>query len=250
MRLENKVAIITGGNSGMGEAIGKLFAKEGAKVLLLARRKEEVERIRDEILSDGGICEIYAGDLKNEETAEKAVQLTLNSFKKIDILVNAAGESGSDELDHKYDTDQMHTIMETNFGGVFYMTKNVIEPMKKNGSGSIVNIITIAAIKAYPDYLSYTASKGAILAFTNGLAKRVAENQIRCNCILPGATDTPMSALPKALYPDWEEETLAEIPLKFEAKPIDQAYGALYLASDESRFVTGAQLVIDGGTTV
>ncbi len=248
MRLKNKVAVITGGNSGMGQSIAKLFAKEGAKVVIAARRENLLVETAKEITNGGGACKYYVGDVSNEKDGASIIDMAIKSFGQVDILVNAAGIGGSIDEDKSFDGKQMQEIMAVNFMGPFYMIKYAIENMKTHGGGSIINICSIAAVKGYPIFEAYTGSKGALLSVTGSLAVDYAKDNIRVNAILPGATDTPMVSDYKR-DPEWEPHTLAEIPIHFIAEPIDIAYGALYLASDESRFVTGAQLRIDGGTT-
>ena len=243
-RLEGKVALISGGAKGQGEAEAKLFAREGAKVVLGDILDDEGRKVEAEINDTGGDVTYVHLDVTSEDDWEAAVREAVTRYGKLDILVNNAGVS----LRHKdmdVPTEDWDWIMEVNAKGVFLGTKYVIPAMKRAGGGSIVNISSIAGILGRPlASPAYSASKGAVRVFTKSTAGRFATDKIRCNSIHPGPIDTDMHLITAR-----PESSLGEIPLGRLGQSADVAYGVLYLASDESSFVTGTELIIDGGVT-
>ena len=247
MRLENKVAMISGGARGMGAVEARLFAKEGAKVIIGDMLEEEGRRVEAEINETGGECVFVLLDVTNEDAWQRAVNLAVSRFGKLDILVNNAGiyrahdvlETSSDEWDQ---------VMAVNAKGVFLGTKYAIPEMRKAGAGSIVNISSVAGLVGSKLTSAYTASKGAVRLLTKSTAIQYASEGIRANSIHPGTIETPMT---EGLLADetTREDRMNRTPLGRLGQPEDVAYGALYLASDEASFVTGSELVIDGGRT-
>ena len=247
MRLENKVAMISGGARGMGAVEARLFAKEGAKVIIGDMLEEEGRRVEAEINETGGECVFVLLDVTNEDAWQRAVNLAVSRFGKLDILVNNAGiyrahdvlETSSDEWDQ---------VMAVNAKGVFLGTKYAIPEMRKAGGGSIVNISSVAGLVGSKLTSAYTASKGAVRLLTKSTAIQYASEGIRANSIHPGTIETPMT---EGLLADetTREDRMNRTPLGRLGQPEDVAYGALYLASDEASFVTGSELVIDGGRT-
>ena len=246
-RLEGKVALISGGAKGQGEAEAKLFANEGCKVVLGDIADEEGQKVEAEINETGGDAKYVHLDVTSESDWEAAVMEAVASYGKLDILINNAGISRRhQEMD--VPTEDWDEIMDVNAKGVFLGTKHAISAMKSAGGGSIVNISSIAGILGRPlASPAYSASKGAVRVFSKSTAGRFAADGIRCNSIHPGPIDTDMiRAATNSVRP---ESRVGEIPLGRLGQPADVAYGALYLASDESSFVTGTELVIDGGVT-
>ena len=246
-RLEGKVALISGGAKGQGEAEAKLFAREGAKVVLGDILDDEGRKVEAEINDTGGDVTYVHLDVTSEDDWEAAVGEAVTRYGKLDILVNNAGVS----LRHKdmdVPTEDWDWIMEVNAKGVFLGTKYVIPAMKRAGGGSIVNISSIAGILGRPlASPAYSASKGAVRVFTKSTAGRFAIDKIRCNSIHPGPIETDMiRTVTNTICP---ESRVGEIPLGRLGQSADVAYGVLYLASDESSFVTGTELIIDGGVT-
>ena len=246
MRLENKVAFVSGGARGMGAAEAKMFAREGAKVVIGDLLDEEGRRTEAEINELGGECLYVHLDVSSEENWISAIAETVSRFGKLDILVNNAGvvsRVGLEELS----VSEWDRVMDINAKGVFLGTKAAIPEMRKAGGGSIVNISSISGI-AGQAYVSavYNASKGAVRIFTKSTAIQFASEGIRVNSVHPGPIDTPMTAIREG-DAEAQAESIARIPIGRTGVPDDVAYGVLYLASDESSFVTGSELVIDGG---
>ena len=246
MRLENKVAFISGGARGMGAAEAMLFAKEGAKVVIGDVLDEEGRRTEAAIHDLGGDCLYVHLDVTSEDNWNSAIAETTEKFGKLDILVNNAGVVSLVGLED-ISMDEWDRVMDINSKGVFLGTKAAIPELRKADGGSIVNISSISGI-AGQSYISavYNASKGAVRLFTKSTAIQYASEGIRANSVHPGPIDTPMTSFRQG-DPDAEAASLARIPIGRTGKPDDIAYGVLYLASDESSFVTGTELVIDGG---
>ena len=246
MRLENKVAFISGGARGMGAAEAQLFAREGAKVVIGDVLDEDGRKTEAAINDLGGECLYVHLDVSSEDSWSSAIAETVSHFGKLDILVNNAGVVSRVPLE-EIEVNEWDRVMDINAKGVFLGTKSAIPEMRKAGGGSIVNISSISGI-AGQSYVSavYNASKGAVRIFTKSTAIQYAPEGIRANSIHPGPIDTPMTSFRKG-DTQAEAESIARVPLGRTGVPDDVAYGVLYLASDESSFVTGSELVIDGG---
>ena len=248
MRLEGKVALITGGARGQGAAEARLFAKEGAKVVMADILDEEGEKLEAELSELGAECFYTHLDVSDSENWEKAVETVVARFGKIDILVNNAGiavwGTNDDTTEEIWDT-----VMDVNAKGVFLGTKHVIPEMKKSGGGSIINISSISGLVGQPTIQPvYNASKGAVRIFTKSTAVQYGRYGIRANSIHPGAIDTDM--ISHRIQGDESKNRIKNtVPLQRVAKPIEIAYGALFLASEESSYMTGSEMVIDGGVT-
>jgi len=251
-RVKDKVAIVTGGGGGLGRAILSLLAKEGAKVVVTDINEVNGKKVAEEIRREGGEAIFVKHDVSNEDSWSEVINKTLAEFGKLDILVNNAGVMLVKEI-KDMSLEEWHRIFSVNLDGAFLGTKHAISAMSKSGGGSIVNMSSAAGIVGTLDDTSaYCASKGAVRLFTKAAAlecsKAGHDYNIRVNSVHPGVTETPMTAAmmeDKAIKKRLEESH----PIGRVAEPIDQAYGILYLASDESKFVTGAELVIDGGWT-
>ena len=248
MRLENKVALISGGARGMGAVEARLFASEGARVVIGDVLTEEGRRVEAEINETGAQCRYVDLDVTSEDNWRDAVAEAVAAFGKLDILVNNAGITISGTIEEITEA-QWDRIMAINSRGVFLGTREVIAEMRRAGGGSIVNISSGAGIAPSPGTsAAYAASKGAVRLFTKATAIQHASDGIRCNSVHPGPIETPM--LRAARGDDASRaEQLKLIPLGRIGRPEEIAYGVLYLASDESSFVTGSELVIDGGRT-
>ena len=249
MRLEGKVAIVSGGASGIGEATSRLFAAEGASVVIADINDELGAALESDIRDGGGEAAYLKLDVTDEEQWRAVVAETVTRFGKLDIVVNNAGISAPGRPPTEEQTvEGWDAVMAVNAKGVFLGTKHAIPEMRKAGGGSIVNISSIYGNVGSKGGTAYHASKGACRSFSKAAAIQYAGEQIRVNSVHPGFVDTPMTAELHSL-PSVHEERVAKTPLGRMGLPEDIAYGILYLASDESRFVTGSELVIDGGMT-
>ena len=247
MRLQGKVALITGAARGQGAEEARMFAKEGAKVVLADVTDQEGTAVAAEIAEMGGDALYVHLDVTNEDEWDAAVQSAVASFGKLDILVNNAGIWWRGHV-LETSSDQWDDIMDVNAKGVFLGTKAAIPEMRKAGGGSIVNISSTAGLVGSKTSAAYSASKGAVRIFTKSTAVQYAAEGIRANSIHPGPIDTDMG---DQVWPDAASKSasVTRTALNRMGTPEDIAYGALYLASDESSFVTGSELVIDGGVT-
>ena len=248
MRLENKVALVSGGARGIGAAITKILAQEGAKVVIGDVLEDAGQKTAAEINDAGGECVFVRLDVTSEAAWNSAVGEAVSRFGKLDILVNNAGVTSRGMIED-ISVDDWTRVMDVNIKGGFLGTKASIPLMRANGGGSIVNISSGAAIAPQPNTSgAYSASKGAVRIFTKSMAIQYAGENIRCNSVHPGPVETDMLNLSRE--DDTELATMkARVPLGRFGSAEDIAYGVLYLASDESSFVTGSELVIDGGRT-
>ena len=248
-RLKGKTAIITGASSGIGEGIAKLFAEEGAKLALFDIKGCP---IAEEIKSKGGVCYYHQVDVSSEEQVKTAIEEAVNELGKIDILVNNAGIPGANKPTHLIEEKEWDKVFDIDVKGVLFCSKHAIPLMIANGGGSIINLSSVYAIcGSMGDISIYHAAKAAVASMSRQDACTYGRKGVRVNAILPGTVATPlMENLTKDLPGGWEgyKAYIAKHnPMNKIAEPIDIAYGALYLASDESRFVNGIELVIDGG---
>ena len=244
MRLKDKTAIITGGGSGIGLATARAFCKEGAKVILFGRRKEKLISAADEL---GDSVLIVQGDMTHNDDLDQLINKTLNNFKGIDILVNSAGLYNGAPL-HEISDSQWDGIMNINIRSIFQRTRRVLPIMMAQKSGSIVHISSILGLIAVPQVAAYNVSKGALNQFSRSIAVEYGSYGIRSNSICPGLIETDMTAdLMKdaSLMQEWSKE----YPIGRFGKPEDVASACLFLASDESSFITGTVLPVDGGFT-
>ena len=252
MRLKDKVALISGGARGMGAVEAKLFTQEGARVFFGDILDEEGRQVEADIREQGGEAAYLHLDVTVEPDWQAAMDAIASKCGKLDILVNNAGIVPRYSLDEPLETiteEQWDRVMEVNAKGVFLGTKYAIPLMRLAGGGSIVNISSGAGITPAPETpASYAASKGAVRIFTKSIAIQYAKDNIRCNSVHPGPIDTPMLRTART-GPASAEEHLDLIPLGRVGTSEEIAYGVLYLASDEASFVTGSELVIDGGRT-
>ncbi len=248
MRLEGKVAIISGGARGMGAEEARLFAREGAKVVIGDVLEDEGRQVEAEVTEAGGECVFVRLDVTSEDSWADAVATAVSRFGRLDIVVNNAGIVLRGVLEDT-SAEDWDRVMDVNAKGVFLGTKSAIPEMRKAGGGSIINISSMSGMVGQ-SYIQpvYNASKGAVRIFTKSAAIQYASENIRVNSVHPGPIDTPMAG-ERLNNPELQREADERSPLGRTAHPIEVAYGVLYLASDESSFVTGAELVIDGGAT-
>ena len=247
MRVAGKVALISGGAGGIGSATARLLAKEGAAVIIGDILEDEGRAAEAQIAETGGKALFVNLDVTSEDSWRNAVQSAVASFGRLDILVNNAGVSQRGGVEETT-SEAWDKVMDINVKGVFLGTQAVIPEMRKAGGGSIINISSIYGLVGSGGSASYHASKGAVRIFNKSTAIQYASENIRANSVHPGFIDTPMT---RAHHdnPNIHEERVAKTPIGRMGRPEDIAAGILYLASDESCFVTGSELVIDGGMT-
>lgn len=246
MRLQGKVAIITGSASGMGEVEAKLFAQEGAKVIVADMTVEAGQRVVTAITAAGGEALFLRVDVTNEEDWQETVKTAVATYGKLDILVNNAGISGS-YTDDTMSTEAWDRVMAINAKGVFLGLKYAIPEMRQCGGGSIVNISSISGFVGQ-DYIhmAYNASKGAVRIMTKSAAVQYATEGIRVNSVHPGIMP-PMQTSKTTADPTARQRMLAQVPMGREGRREEVAYAVLFLASDEASYMTGTELVVDGG---
>ena len=247
MRLENKVVLISGGARGMGAAEARLFAGEGAKVVIGDVLEDEGRRTEAEVGESGGECLFVRLDVTSESDWRQAVSATVERFGKLDVLVNNAAINRTEKVEET-SAELWDQVMAVNAKSVFLGTKYAIPEMRRAGGGSIINISSALGLVGGPTSAAYGASKGAVRLFTKATAIQYAGEGIRANSVHPGTIETQMTA-PLLATEAYLASRLERTPLARIGRPEDVAYGVLYLASDESSFVTGSELVIDGGRT-
>ncbi len=247
MRLDNKVALISGGARGMGAVEARLFAQEGCKVVIGDVLEDEGRRTEAEINEAGGECVFVRLDVTSEESWQSAVSEAVDRFGKLDILINNAGIYRTNNVTET-SAEEWDQVMDINAKGVFLGTKAAIPAMRDNGSGSIVNISSVAGLVGNQMSSAYTASKGAVRLLTKSTAIQYARDSIRCNSVHPGTIVTDMTAGLLA-NDDYREDRINRTPLGRLGTAEDVALGVLFLSSDEASFMTGSELVIDGGRT-
>lgn len=246
-KLGNKVAIITGGDSGIGRAVAIAFAKEGAEVAAVYLEEEkdanETRRLVEEC---GSRCLLIAGDVGEEKFCRKAIEQTMKEFGKIDILVNNAAEQHPQESIEKITEEQLERTFRTNIFSFFFMTKAAMKHLKKGAA--IINTTSVTAYKGSPHLLDYSSTKGAITAFTRSLSQALADKAIRVNGVAPGPVWTPL--IPSTFPAKEVEEFGADVPLGRPGQPAEIAPSFVFLASDDSSYMTGQILHPNGGTIV
>ncbi len=245
MRLENKVAVITGAGSGIGKETALLFAKEGAKVVVADMNESAGEETVAEIKKNGEGFFVKL-DVSNREQAKQMVKITLEKYGKIDILINNAGIV-QDAFLSKMTEEQWDKVINVNLKGVFNCTQAVVEVMMNQGNGVIINTSSIVGLNGNVGQVNYAATKAGLIGMTKTLAKELGKKGIRVNAVAPGFIATPMTSnVPEKILEMMKEKT----PLRRLGEAKDVAYAYLYLASDEANFVNGAVLCVDGGLII
>ncbi|MGH8069386.1 MAG: SDR family NAD(P)-dependent oxidoreductase [Candidatus Entotheonellia bacterium] len=247
-RLAGKVALITGAGMGMGREASLLFAEHGARIIVADINREAAYETVDLVKKAGGEAIAVSGDVAIEADVRRMVEEGVQAFKALHILYNNAGVLWKDHDRSVLETDETHweRVMAINLKSVFWVTKYGIPHLQRAGGGSIILVGSVSALAGFTRAQdAYTAAKGALISLNKSLAVQFAKDNIRSNIIHPGIVDTPLQApyLTEALRKEFE----ASIPLGRIARPRDIAYVALFLASDESSYMTGAELVVDGG---
>jgi NAD(P)-dependent dehydrogenase (short-subunit alcohol dehydrogenase family) len=245
VRLKNKVALVTGGGQGIGRAIALEFGKEGAKVIVTGKTMEKLERVANEIKKKGGEALAIAGDVSKIADVDQMVTETVKKFGRLDILVNCAGVLFSADLARHTEKLWDDTI-DINLKSSFLTTQRAVPEMLKQGKGKVIHIASIAGQVGFPNSVAYCASKGGIMGMTKAMAMELAPKKINVNCIAPGDVATPLNEH-LLNEPKYLKSRVDNTPYGRVGQVQDIAPGAVYLASDESDFVNGITLTIDGG---
>lgn len=251
-RLQDKIAIITGGGTGIGEATCLRFAEEGARVAIFEISEQNGQTTAAALRARGAESEAFQVDVRDEQSVSAAVQKVMDRWGRIDVLVNNAAIPGANKLTHELSVEEFEAVFAVNVRGVFLCSKHVLKHMVEAKGGAIVNFSSIYGLIGNDDLPPYHATKGAVLLMTKTDAVCYARYGIRVNCVHPGSTKTPLFMKAGETYPGGLEHYLdmmkAKHPLTL-GEPVDVANCVLFLASDEARFVTGASLACDGGYT-
>lgn len=248
-RLLNKVAIVTGASSGIGRATAKLFAVEGAKVVVAARRQEELDTLVKEITQAGGSAVALAGNVIDEDYAKALIELALQEYGSLDISFNNAGTLGASGSTPDITLEAWNDTINTNLTGAFLGAKYQIPAMLQTGGSLIFTSSFVGYTIGMPEKAAYSASKAGVIGLTKALATEFGSHSIRVNALVPGGTDTPM-AEKFGTAPEVIEFVKQIHALKRTATPEEIAKSALYLASDDSSFTTGTAMLVDGGVSV
>ncbi|MEL7560699.1 SDR family oxidoreductase [Stutzerimonas chloritidismutans] len=246
-KLKGKVAIITGGDSGIGRSVAVLFAREGADVAILhLDQHQDAEETKRVVEEQGGKCLTFAGDVADRDVCQKVIDETLGAFGKLDILVNNAAEQHPQEKLEDISEEQWEKTFRTNIFGMFQMTKAALPHLKKGAS--IINTTSVTAYKGSPKLLDYSSTKGAITAFTRSLSMNIADRGIRVNGVAPGPIWTPL--IPSTFDEEKVKHFGANTPMERPGQPDEVAPAYVYLASSDASYVSGQVIHVNGGTVV
>ncbi|HEX8709260.1 MAG TPA: SDR family oxidoreductase [Pyrinomonadaceae bacterium] len=246
-KLRGKVALITGGDSGIGRAVAIAYAKEGADVAVLYLNEEQdAQETRRLVEAEGRRCLTIAGDVGDEAFCRQAVERAVAELGRLDILVNNAAEQHPQESIEEITAEQLERTFQTNIFSMFYLTKAALKHLQKGSA--IVNTTSVTAYKGSPELLDYSSTKGAIVAFTRSLSQSLVERGIRVNAVAPGPIWTPL--IPSTFPPEKVQTFGADVPMKRPGQPEELAPAYVFLASDDSSYMAGQVLHINGGEIV
>jgi NAD(P)-dependent dehydrogenase (short-subunit alcohol dehydrogenase family) len=246
-KLNDKVALITGGDSGIGRAVAILFAKEGADVSIVYLNEHgDAEETRRQVEEEGQRCLLIAGDVGDEAFCREAVERTVNELGRLDILVNNAAEQHPQDTIEKISAEQLERTFRTNIFSFFFLTKAALRHLKEGAA--IINTTSVTAYKGNPQLIDYSATKGAIVAFTRALSNSLVEKGIRVNGVAPGPIWTPL--IPSTFPPEKVASFGANVPMKRAGQPEEVAPSYVFLASDDSSYISGQILHPNGGEVV
>jgi meso-butanediol dehydrogenase/(S,S)-butanediol dehydrogenase/diacetyl reductase len=248
-RLSGKVSIITGAANGIGRAAAQLFAREGSKLVLADINEEALKQVQSEVKASGGDVVIKKTNVAVEEEVQSLIEFALNTYHNVDVLVNNAGISGVlSPLEYQV-ADEWHQVYDVNVMGPVYATKYIIAHMKERRRGSIINIASVAGVRSGAGGNAYSASKAALISFTQTSACEVGDSNVRINAICPGLIETAMtkSVFDLARSKGKEGQLGKYCELRRAAKPEEAAWAIVFLASDEASYITGQAFPVDGG---
>lgn len=246
MNTEKKIAIVTGGGSGIGLAIAQKFVKENITCIIIGRDADKLKSATEAL---GELCFPFTFDLNNLGSIPTLIKEIETQFGKIDILVNNAGINLKKDVTEVTDED-FQSILHTNLNSVFSITREVVKVMLKNSGGAIINISSMASQYGIPKVIAYTASKSAIEGMTRAMAVELSPAGIRVNCIAPGFIETAMSAKALNNDPDRKNKVIGRTPMGHLGNPLDVADAAYYLSSESAKYITGVILPVDGGNSI
>tara|TARA_B100001093_G_scaffold495575_1_gene540207 strand:+ start:261 stop:1007 length:747 start_codon:yes stop_codon:yes gene_type:complete len=244
--LQNKIAIVTGASQGIGKTTAELFSRSGAHVVCIARNEEKIKDLVNTISKNGHSASYISCDISDSNLFQNAIKSIISDYAKIDILINNAGIT-RDSLVLRMKDHQWDEVLNTNLKGAFYGTKSVLRSMMKNKYGRIINITSIVGLQGNSGQSNYSASKAGLIGFSQSVAKEVASRGITINCIAPGWIETEMT---NDLSQDTKSEIIKNIPIGKTGTTEDIAYTALFLASKESKYITGQTITVDGGRVI
>lgn len=246
-KLQDKVAVITGGDSGIGRAVALLFAREGADIVLLyLNEHKDAQESKRLVEAEGRRCLVLAGDVGDERFCRESVERTVRDFGRLDVLVNNAAEQHPQETIEKITADQLERTFRTNIFSYFYMTKAALPHLR--AGAAIINTTSVTAYKGSPQLLDYSSTKGAIVSFTRSLSLSLAGKQIRVNAVAPGPIWTPL--IPSTFPEEKVQSFGADVPLGRPGEPEEVAPGYVFLASEDASYMTGQVLHPNGGTVI
>ncbi|MFD0861933.1 SDR family NAD(P)-dependent oxidoreductase [Sungkyunkwania multivorans] len=251
MNVKDKIVIVTGAGSGIGAATAKHFAQHGAKVVVSDLKEEKARSVVDEILKSGGEATINVANVAKFEDVEKLITETVKKYGQLDVIVNNAG-IGPRQMAKtaEYTLEDWDNVIAVNQTGVFYCMKLALQQMMKQGYGNIVNIASLAGLKASLNNLSYSASKFAVVGMTKSAALEYATKNIRVNAVCPGYTESALLEKLLSVRPDMDQMLKSVIPMKRYGLAEEIAEAVVWLASDNTKFITGQTITLDGGTSL
>ena len=246
-KLRGKVALITGGDSGIGRAVAIAYAREGADVAIVyLNEQEDAEETKRLVEEEGQSCLLIAGDIGDERFCQQAVEQTVAEFGRLDILVNNAAEQHPQKNIEDISAEQLERTFRTNIFAMFYLTKAALKHLQEGSA--IINTTSVTAYKGSPELLDYSSTKGAIVAFTRSLSQSLVEKGIRVNGVAPGPIWTPL--IPSTFPPEKVEQFGGNVPMKRAGQPEEIAPAYVFLASDDSSYMAGQILHLNGGEVV
>ena len=246
---QDKVALVTGGSSGIGRAAAIAFAREGARVAVAARRQAQGEQTVAQIRDKGGEAVFVKTDVSESAQVEAMITTTIEAFGRLDCAFNNAGITGPDARTHEYDEDAWDSVVATDLKGVWLCMKYEVQHMLAHGGGAIVNDSSAAGTRAWPGHSAYAAAKHGVIGLTRTAAREYAKDSIRVNAVCPGWIETPMVDDLFADAPERRDRITSSMPVGRMGTPEEVAEAVLWLCSDAASFVTGDSLMVDGGQT-